>query len=901
MLRRCTYILLGLIVSCSAYSEDTTIADKTPTQKLRTIAEAGNPADKAYPRSGWGSVDYIYRIAKQPVTNREYCAFLNAVEREADAGRYCADMQIQRTGEPGSYKYAPLPDAAERPVTSVSYMNAAEYCNWKSGGQVYRIVDEQVTRRRISGVESGEVFFIPTFNELYKAKYYLGGGKYEYIPSQVAEMVETRFRAWHRIAFGHGKKPDDVLYCNNFTSNSVGKSEDNIRNPQVGFRIASMPPIHLNPEINDQHNVLRIGTRDVAVSIRSTKIARAEFTCRMIDYWGKTVWQSAGSLNLQAGLNSLQLADHEFTPGYYRLVGTIGDDKQIFQSFSIPFTVTTKNPYPPQESSPFGVSMHMDRMLNLWGRVSSDEYEDLVLDAGISWVRTDLPFEYVTGAFCKKGLSILSFFPYFNNYSKFDSPFESAERQSKWSSLNIPPELYGYADECETLVKENPHVKHWEVGNEPHGWRISPGDYAQLVKTAYKVAKATDPDSFVIVGDMEHIHKSVLSVYHADNYADAVAIHTYGFLKDKEDYYEGVVSRDRELRRCLTENGNAEMPVWATELSGCGYWNHIFPGETKEERYRYQALDLPKKLAGSIGLGVSKTFYYELADTQVSGTEGEFGLLTDNLIPKPAYVSYKVTAEQLHGKTFSGWIDLGTDQLTGLAFKGESGNCCLLWREDKPLTLERRKRVDVPMVEISAPEFVSVKASGPVNLTSIMGETQSLEVVDGVVKIPVSEYPVFVNGIFELTYKDVLNLGKIKENKITEKNHIVVQILPPVEQVKGYNDLHNMQLQTRMNLIRQQDETFTIRLFNLSGNDIAGRVYLIPPQSNSDLGWIIKNTYDEVTVKAESTKTVSFTVNIPRRPYIGESEYVLKAVFESGEYEYTGDALVKQMINRQSE
>ncbi len=870
-----------------------------PIINFRDVGEISNPADDKFNKHGRGSVGYLYRIAEKPVSNSEYAAFLNAVDRTGGKGLYVREMAITRAGEVGSYRYEAVAGKEELPVISVTYANAAEFCNWLSGGKVYEIIDEQSTDRNPANATGSEVFFIPTHDELYKGKYYQGDGKYGYASSPVAEMVSTRYRVWHRVAFGNARTPEEFIYCNNYTNNVTGKSEDNIRNKAVGFRVASLPRIHVVKKLESRHNVFADLVNGVNVNIRSFADKTAVLSWKIVDYWGKVFDNGNNKLALQKGLNNVKLGERKYPRGYFRITGTLSDGGAVIDEFDVPFAVMPQIAVKPAKDSPFGISMHMDRMYNLWGRVAPEEYEDLILNAGMAWVRTDYPWKSITGPLVDKGVNILSFFPFHYSYYRYDSPYENEKKESRWSKLNIAPELYSYADKVEKLILENPHVTYWEVGNEPHAWRVSPGDYAQQVKTAYKVAKAIRPETFVILGDSNHLHKSLIKIYHADKYADAVAIHTYGFLKPEADnYFEGVVSRVRELRRSLAENGDSNKPVWTTEIGGCGYWIHIFPGETAIERNRYQALDLPKKLAGSIGLGVSKVFYYEFAETEVGGTEGEFGIVTKDLLPKPAYVSYRVTAEQLDKKKFAGWLDLGDKKFSGLEFSGAAEKCYLLWREDKPVTLERRTRIVLPMVETNAPEELAVKATGGVVLTDVMGNSRKLEVVDGVVKIPLTEYPVFVKGDLQLKHKDVLKLKEIEPNTINDRNKIVLQIIPPIDQVQGYNDLHNMQLQTRMKLAREKDQTFTVRLFNLGTEEVSGKVYLLPPQSNSDLGWTVKNVYDKVTIKPESTRTVSFTVNIPKRPYIGESPYILKAVFESGDNIYYADILVQQMINR---
>ena len=69
-------------------------ADATVTFDWVTVGDAGNPADTlvmdkgpaADFTTGYGAVDYEYRIADKHVTNAQYTEFLNAVDPNGDEG-----------------------------------------------------------------------------------------------------------------------------------------------------------------------------------------------------------------------------------------------------------------------------------------------------------------------------------------------------------------------------------------------------------------------------------------------------------------------------------------------------------------------------------------------------------------------------------------------------------------------------------------------------------------------------------------------------------------------------------------------------------------------------------------------------------------------------------------------
>src|SRR5690606_1941185 len=101
------------------------------------VGHPGNPVDT----NGRGSVSYTFEIGRFETTIEEYTAFLNAVAKDDPHGLYNANMAddgnvagIQRTGSPGSYVYSVMGNG-QRPITYVSWFDAARFANWLHNGQ----------------------------------------------------------------------------------------------------------------------------------------------------------------------------------------------------------------------------------------------------------------------------------------------------------------------------------------------------------------------------------------------------------------------------------------------------------------------------------------------------------------------------------------------------------------------------------------------------------------------------------------------------------------------------------------------------------------------------------------------------------------------------------------------
>ena len=149
------------------------------------IGNVGNPNDA----TGLGSVAYSYQIGKYEVPLNQYTAFLNAVGATDTYGLYnplmgsfAQSLGIARSGTAGSYTYSVI-GSGERPVTWVSWFDAARFVNWLENGQPTGAQDASTTERgaytldgALSGVNftrnANATYGLPTENEWYKAAYY---------------------------------------------------------------------------------------------------------------------------------------------------------------------------------------------------------------------------------------------------------------------------------------------------------------------------------------------------------------------------------------------------------------------------------------------------------------------------------------------------------------------------------------------------------------------------------------------------------------------------------------------------------------------------------------------------------------------------------------------------------
>lgn len=82
-----------------------------------------------------GPVPHDFSIMRTPVTNAQYCAYLNSLPRPEARARYCPMMAQHFWGgvlhEGGTYRHKPA--FAEKPVVFVSWHDAQAFAAWAGG------------------------------------------------------------------------------------------------------------------------------------------------------------------------------------------------------------------------------------------------------------------------------------------------------------------------------------------------------------------------------------------------------------------------------------------------------------------------------------------------------------------------------------------------------------------------------------------------------------------------------------------------------------------------------------------------------------------------------------------------------------------------------------------------
>ncbi len=151
------------------------------------VGNLGNGADT----TGFGAVDYSYRIGTTEVTNAQYAAFLNAKAVSDPLGLYSTYMGssyggITRSGSSGSYSYSAIGGREDMPVNNVTWYDSIRFANWLHNGQgsgdtetgAYTILGGTATP--INGLSitrnPSATWWLTSEDEWYKAAYHKNDG-----------------------------------------------------------------------------------------------------------------------------------------------------------------------------------------------------------------------------------------------------------------------------------------------------------------------------------------------------------------------------------------------------------------------------------------------------------------------------------------------------------------------------------------------------------------------------------------------------------------------------------------------------------------------------------------------------------------------------------------------------
>ena len=205
-----------------------------------------------------------------------------------------------------------------------------------------------------------------------------------------------------------------------------------------------------------------------------------------------------------------------------------------------------------------------------------------------------------------------------------------------WDNIDLYSKVFNYY-----LNRYGSQVKTWEIINEVNLRKNTNKDslsyrYMDILPITYKLIKKHNKKNIVLMsgvgGKDKYLFARKLYEQKAYDYFDVFNFHTY-------QNPEKIIEELYIFASLMKEYGKMK-PVWITE---CGMTTYSEKTQKSEKHLEVeQSKRLSRIFLVSFSYGVDKVFWYEFCSNPKNiGKEKDFGVVSAELTPKPAYYAYK--------------------------------------------------------------------------------------------------------------------------------------------------------------------------------------------------------------------------------------------------------------------
>lgn len=342
----------------------------------------------------------------------------------------------------------------------------------------------------------------------------------------------------------------------------------------------------------------------------------------------------------------------------------------------------------------FGPQNKINAGINIHFTKGHEKDLDMIAAAGFKFIRMDFTWqstERVKGVYDwsaydelttnlnKRGIRALYILDYSN--SLYEDQVESKDPISGEVGKGVAAPRK--QESVEAFAKwASAAVKHfrgnkiiWEIWNEPNifFWRPAPdvANYNKLALATCKAIKAAVPEA-VIVGPAtsqlplpfieSFLNSGVLE------YIDAVSVHPYRRYSLSPETAVDDYKKVDELIRKYTPEGKSVIPI----ISGEWGYNTSTRGVSLETQAAY----IVRMQLSNMLYGIPLSVWYDWKNDGPDADEWEhnFGTVTPDLKPKPAYIAIKALNEQLGDFTLIKRMEIKNPNDFVLLFRDDKGN-----------------------------------------------------------------------------------------------------------------------------------------------------------------------------------------------------------------------------------
>lgn len=239
----------------------------------------------------------------------------------------------------------------------------------------------------------------------------------------------------------------------------------------------------------------------------------------------------------------------------------------------------------------------------------------------------------------------------------------------------------------------------WEIWNEPNGafWKPRPNvkQYSTLALATCRAIHEADPNAAVVAPASGGFPWPFLRAFLKSgvlNCVDGISVHPYRPLRDPPETAIGDFKRLGNLiHGLLPETRWGKVPMLS------GEWG--FPSDAPGSSLQQQAALVVREQLVARLAGARVSIWYDWKDPKPkqSSRARDFGIVTDEGAPKPAYLAAQTLVHQLAGYHYVARYNTGDTADFVLVFKNAAGESKLvLWTPSTPRKVVFELRVPFP-------------------------------------------------------------------------------------------------------------------------------------------------------------------------------------------------------------